>query len=270
MRLTAECRLSAALIVFNEEDRLRRCLDSICEWVDEIVVFDSFSTDTTQQICASYPNIHFYQHVFDGHVEQKNRALDACSGEWVLCLDADEEVSVDLKQAILHFLESDSEAIGADFPRLTSHSGAWIKHGGWYPNRRPRLVKRGCGHWGGENPHDRLIVSGQVEHLQGDLRHHSFADLAAQVATVNQFSSVAALMRYRGGRRFSFFRAVSVPVWKFLEIFVIKRGFLDGMRGLSIAISSSYSAYLKEAKLYELDQLGLDKPSNLDSRYSSE
>ena len=260
--------LSAAVITYNEEEKIRECLESVTDFVDEIVVLDSFSTDSTEGICRSFAKVRFHQHPFDGFIEQKNRALELCGGEWILCLDADERVSPELRRSIETLLAGDPDIAGAKFPRLTFHLHRYIRHGGWYPNARYRLVRRGMASWGGENPHDRMILKGRGTSIKGDLLHFSARDLSDQVRTINHFSSIAALERYNRGRRFRWWRLLVKPVGKFGELYLLKRGFLDGMQGFLIAVSSSYSSFLKEAKLYELDVLGSDKPSNLSALYA--
>lgn len=262
--------LSVAIITYNEQANIGACLDSVNELADEIIVLDSFSTDGTEEICRKNPKVKFFQHPFSGHVEQKNRAIEFCSCEWILSIDADERVTPELREAIRHFLQGQpgQEIAGAKFPRLNRHMQKDIRHGSWYPNARYRLFRKGMAHWGGENPHDKLILEGRGLTLAGDLLHFSFRDLSHQVQTINNFSSIAALMRYNRGRRFQMWRLLFKPVSKFLEIYIVKRGFLDGIQGLIIAVCSAYSSFLKEAKLYELDRLGSDVPSNLSERYA--
>lgn len=265
-------KLSVAIITFNEASNIQDCLDSVAGIADEIVVLDSLSTDNTKKICEANPKVRFYQNPFHGHVQQKNLAIDYCTYPWVLSVDADERVTESLRQSILRFLQSDDVAnyVGVKFPRLTYHLGKAIRHGGWYPNARYRLFKKDHAHWGGENPHDKIILDGKGYAIQGDLIHYSFLDLSHQVATINNFSSIAAYGRYHKGRRFALLRLMLKPLSKFIEVYLIKRGFLDGTSGFIIAVSSSYSAFLKEAKLYELDCLGIEKPSNLPRYYQNQ
>jgi glycosyltransferase involved in cell wall biosynthesis len=260
--------LSAAIITYNEEANIRECLDSISSFVDEIIVLDSISDDGTEAMCRANPKVRFYQHPFDGHIEQKNRALDMCSSDWILCLDADERVSPELRASIEALLERNPDIAGAKFPRLTYHMHRYIRHGGWYPNARYRLVRRAMASWGGENPHDKLILKGKGVRIKGDLIHFTARDLSDQVKTINSFSSIVALTRHNKGQDFHLWRLLIKPVSKFLEIYLLKRGFLDGMQGFIIAVSSSYSSFLKEAKLYELGVLGSDKPSNLSALHT--
>lgn len=268
MTMQSKPTLSAAIITYNEQANIQACLDSVSDFVDEIIVLDSFSTDATEAICRSNPKVLFSQHPFDGHIEQKNRALEKCSSDWILCLDADERVTPVLRNAITTFLEGAPTLAGVKFPRLTYHLRRYIRHGGWYPNARYRLVRRGMAYWGGENPHDKLILKGKGGRLKGDLIHFTARDLSHQVDTINKFSSIVALTRYNKGRRYHLWRLLLKPVSKFLEMYLLKRGFLDGTQGFIIAVSSAYSSFLKEAKQYELGVLGSDKPSNLSSMYS--
>lgn len=265
-------KLTVAIITYNEEANITACLDSVNELADEIVVLDSFSTDRTEQICRTYPKVSFLQNPFDGHVQQKNRAIEHCSHEWILSIDADERVSPQLRASIEKFLQNEiaSDIVGAKFPRLNRHMHKDIRHCGWYPNARYRLFRKGCARWGGENPHDKIILDGRGVMLAGDLLHFSCLDLAHQVQTVNSFSSIAALTRYNKGKRFHLWRILLKPVSKFVEIYLVKRGFLDGLHGFIIAVSSAFSTFLKEAKLFELDRLGGEVPSNLSSRYSKQ
>lgn len=264
--------LSASIITYNEAENIKACLDSVNDIVDEIIVLDSFSTDDTEKICREYSKVKFSQHPFDGHIQQKNRAIEKCSSEWILCVDADERVSPELQQSIKTFLAGNpgEKIAGVKFPRLTYHMHTYIRHGGWYPNARFRLVRNGRAYWGGENPHDRLILDGKGKKIKGDLIHYTAKDLSHQVDTINKFSSIVALTRFNKGSRFKLWRLLLKPVSKFLEMYVIKLGFLDRTQGFIIAVSSSYSSFLKEAKQFELDVLGSDKPSNLSNLFKKE
>ncbi|HHP7235817.1 MAG TPA: glycosyltransferase family 2 protein [Desulfobacterales bacterium] len=259
--------LAATIMTFNEEENIQACLDSVSSWVDEIIVLDSFSTDATEEICRRNPKVKFSQHGFDGFAQQANRAMEMCTADWILAIDADERVTPQLRDSILEFLKDPADTIAAKFPRLTYHMHRHIRHGGWYPNARYRLFKNGSAHWGGKNPHHHLIISGKGASLKGDLLHYSVKDLSDQINTVNRFSSIAALERYNEGKKFRLVRMLWKPPVKFVELYFWKSGWRDGMQGFVIAVSSSFSTLLKEAKLYELDVLKSDKPSNLSDLY---
>ena len=262
--------LSVAIITYNEENNIRDCIDSVIAIADEVIVLDSYSTDATEQICREYENVKFSQHKFDGHINQKNRALAICNGDWILSIDADERVTPELASSIRKFLAENSSFVAAKFSRLTFHMKEYIRHGGWYPNARYRLVKKGYAKWGGENPHDKILIDGEGVTLSGDLIHYSFKDLSHQVDTINKFSSIKAFTRFEKGRKFHLWRLLFKPLSKFVELYVIKKGFMDGIRGFIIAVSSTYATFLAEAKLYEMDRLKLERISNLPSTYKKQ
>lgn len=262
--------LAAAIITYNEEKNIHECLSSVADFVDEIVVLDSYSSDLTREICSKYPKVNFYQHPFDGHVQQKNRAIELCTAQWILSIDADERVTPELRQSIVNFLDGNPDVAGAKFPRLNFHLHRYIRHGGWYPNARYRLFRKGQAYWGGENPHDRIILTGKGVTLGGDLLHYSVIDLSDQVNTINSFTSIAALTRYNKGKNFSLFRLLFKPPGAFIETYLLKLGLLDGMQGFIIAVCAAYYVFLREAKLFELSVLNSEKPSNLSESYSKE
>ncbi|MDF3820555.1 glycosyltransferase family 2 protein [Leptospira sp. 96542] len=263
-------KLSVAIITFNEEKNIRDCLLSVSSIADEIIVLDSLSTDKTKEIATSFPEVKFYESPFPGHVEQKNKAISHCTNDWVLSLDADERVDGTLQESIISFLESDTVSVdGFKMARLTYHLGGWIRHSGWYPQRRFRLFRKDRAKWVGENPHDYLVLGegyvGSV--MRGNILHYSFADFSHQITTINQFSSIVAYTRFSKGQKFSFFKTITKPFGKFIEIYFFKFGFLDGIPGLFIAISSSFSTFLKYAKIYELDKKLTSRPSNVRKDY---
>ena len=264
--------ISAVIITYNEEGRIADCIESVHDWCEEVLILDSFSTDRTREIAEKYEHVRFLEHDFDGHVQQKNRAIELSRGQWVFCLDADERATPELAESIRKFVQADKTS-AARVKRLTYHLGRYIRHGGWY-NARYRLMKRDAGRWGGDNPHDTIILSSQSEWksrrgpvLKGDLIHYSFVDLSDQIDTINKFSSIVAFTRAGRGRSPSVFKMLFKPLNKFVEMYFVKRGFLDGVPGFVIAIASSFSTFLKWAKLYELKKTPVSRPSNLRKDY---
>jgi glycosyltransferase involved in cell wall biosynthesis len=264
-------KLSIAIITFNEEKNILDCIGSVESFADEIIVLDSFSTDKTKSLVQNISKVKFYENPFYGHVEQKNLAISYCTNEWILSLDADERADDKLKKEIVKFLENESasEIQGFQIARLTYHLGKWIRHSGWYPQRRYRLFKKQFATWVGENPHDYIEIKnpklGKV--MNGNILHYSFADFSHQMNTINQFSSIVAYSRYRKGIHFSLIKSLLKPLGKFFEIYIFKFGFLDGIPGLYIALSSSFSTFLKYAKMYELENRSIERPSNIAKDY---
>ena len=166
-------KLSVVIITFNEEKNIERCLKSVQEIADEIIVLDSFSSDKTEEICKKN-NVSFYQHEFDGHIQQKNRVMNMANNDYVLSLDADECLDEALTEEIKK-IKDNSTHKAYQFNRLTNYCGKWIKHCGWYPDVKLRIWDKNIARWGGINPHDKVIVDENIEvkHIKGDLLHYS-------------------------------------------------------------------------------------------------
>jgi len=247
-------KLSVAIITYNEEKNIKRCIESVKGIADEIVVVDSLSTDKTCEIAKSLGAKVILQK-FLGHIKQKQLAVDNCKNDWILSLDADEALSKELQNEIKELLKEPLNYDAYKMPRLSFHLGRWIKHGGWYPDKKIRLFNRKKAYWGGYNPHDKVIVNGSVGELKGDILHYVFKDLRHNVDTNNSYSSIMAEDLYKKGKKFSIIKLLLKPIGKFLEVYIYKRGFLDGLPGFIIAVGASYSMFLKFAKLWELQKV---------------
>jgi len=243
--------ISVCIVTFNEEDRILECLESV-RWADEIIVVDSFSTDRTVEYARRFTD-RIIQRPWPGHVAQKNFALDQAQCDWVLCVDADERVSPELAAEIQDVLRApDRHEVGYTMPRKTFYLGRWIRHGGWYPDRKLRLVRRGTARWGGTDPHDRLHVRGPVEALKGDLLHYTYRDISDHLRTIDRFTSIAAREIHEAGGRHPLIRMLLHPPARFLRMYLLQFGFLDGVPGLLVAVLGSYYVFLKYAKVWEL------------------
>lgn len=243
--------LSACIITFNEEENIKDCLESLF-FCDEIVVVDAQSTDRTVEICRGYTQ-KVVQRPWPGHIEQKNFALSSAQGPWVLCVDADERVSPELRKEILTCLKEESlNWDGFYLPRHTFYLGRWINYSGWYPDYQLRLFRKDKGHWAGVNPHDKVHITGRVRHLKSDLWHFSYKDISHNLRTVNNFTSIAAQQKKAQGERFSLLTLLIHPPARFIKTFFLKRAYKDGIPGLIIAVTSSFYVFLKYAKLWEL------------------
>ena len=243
--------ISVCVVTFNEEENVRECLESV-KWADEIIVVDSFSTDRTMEIVREYTD-HVVQREWPGHIKQKTCALGEATKDWILCVDADERVSPELRAEIEAILEKgECRQAGFAMPRKTRYLGRWITHGGWYPSRKLRFFRRGRARVGGVEPHDHIEVDGPVGRLQGDLYHHTYQDIGDHLKTIDKFTTVAAEEMCGGRKRWAALHMVFNPWVKFLKMYVIRLGFLDGLPGLIVAVLSSYYVFLKYAKLWEL------------------
>jgi glycosyltransferase involved in cell wall biosynthesis len=226
-------------------------LKKVC---DEIIVLDSFSTDQTEAICHSH-HVKFVQHAFDGHIQQKNRAMQLAETDWVLSLDADEALTEELSQAILKVKQNPSGEAYA-FNRLTNYCGHWVKHCGWYPDTKTRLVKKERAHWTGVNPHDRLerMDQGKAELLKGDLLHYSYYTKEDHFKQIEYFGNIAANELFDQGKNISWGLLYVKVVNQFIKSFWVKLGILDGRTGLLISLRSAYATYVKYCKLRTLNQ----------------
>jgi len=243
-------KISACIITFNEEKNVRECLESV-SWADEIVVVDSFSADATVQICRQYTD-RVVQHPWEGHVAQKNVALNLATHDWVMCIDADERISDALREQIHRELQkSPVPCDGYFFPRRTFYLGRWIKHGGWYPDYKLRLFRKSKGRWGGVDPHDEVMLDGTAQYLSAPLDHVTYRNIAHHVATINAYTDISAEQKIRAHAKFPRFHLLLNPVAKFFTMYFLRGGFLDGVPGFIVAASGSFYVFLKYAKLWE-------------------
>jgi glycosyltransferase involved in cell wall biosynthesis len=245
-------KLSVVIITLNEEKNIARCLESVKDVADEIVIVDSFSKDRTAEICKAH-NVRFIQHEFEGHIEQKNWAIDQASNNHVLSLDADEVLSPRLKNSILE-AKDNWKYDGYYFNRLTNYCGKWIRHTSWYPARKLRLWDRSKGRWGGVNPHDKfkLEKGATKKFLKGDLLHYSYYSINEHITQINNFSTIVANAYFKENKRASYFNIIFHPVWRVFRDYIIKLGFLDGFYGLVVSVNSSHETFLKYIKLRNL------------------
>lgn len=244
-------KVSAVIITYNEARNIERCLKSL-SFCEEIVIVDAFSTDDTEKIAKKYVT-HFETREWKGYTEQKNYANTLVHHDWILSVDADEEVSPELRDEIETAFATTS-FVAYSIPRKTYYSGHWIRYGGWYPNRVVRLFNRKYGSWVPLALHEYWKADGPVGKLKEDLLHYSFQSIADQVDRNNHYSSLGSRGLIQEKRQFSTFKMLTKPCVKFFENYFLKRGFLDGYIGFIIAVSSAYSVFLKWAKLWEFSR----------------
>jgi glycosyltransferase involved in cell wall biosynthesis len=246
-------KLSVCIITYNEEENIRDCLESV-KWADEIVVVDSYSQDNTLSIVKEYTD-KIIQRNWPGHIEQKNFAIDQAAGDWLLGLDADERISPELKKEIKDVLEGRiKKADGYYCPRHSFYLGRWINHGGWYPDYKLRLFRKGKGRWEGKNPHDMVKMDRRAAYLKGELKHYVYKNISHQLKTVDSFSTITAKGFHEEGKKFNLILLLFRPWIRFFEMYIIKKGFLDGLPGFIIAVITSYYVFLKYAKLWEIEK----------------
>ncbi|MEP6746312.1 MAG: glycosyltransferase family 2 protein [Bacteroidota bacterium] len=246
--------ISAVVITYNEEEHIGRCLDSLRQVADEIIVLDSFSTDKTVEIAKSKGAI-VKQRKFSGYIQQKNAAIVFCSHDYILSLDADEALDKVLVSAIL--AEKNNFSAGAYcMSRCTNYCGKYVRYGTWYPDRKIRLFNRHIASWGGDDPHEKIELKKniQVPRLKGDILHYSFDTIAAHIKKCDKYSSLSAEAMYARGVKSKWIKILLNPLWAFFYAYFMRLGFLDGFYGFVIAMNSAHATFLKYAKLYQLQQ----------------
>lgn len=245
-------KLSAVIITFNEERNLKRCIDSLKGVADEIVVIDSYSTDGTQKIAETH-GARFIQHAFEGHIQQKNVALSHASFDWILSLDADEALDEALRQSILTVKDS-GNFDGYSMNRLTNYCGHWVKHCGWYPDTKVRLVRNGKARWTGINPHDRLELTegAKPQHLTGDILHYSYYTLDDHRKQIEYFGNIAARELFDRKKKIAWLMVFAKVIAQFVKSYILKLGILDGSAGWTISRMSAYATWRKYSKLKNL------------------
>ncbi|MCI0547192.1 MAG: glycosyltransferase family 2 protein [Candidatus Rokubacteria bacterium] len=237
------------VVTWNEEERLRACLESV-PGAAEIIVVDSGSTDKTVEIARTFTD-RVWVRPWPGYAAQKNWALEQASGDWILSLDADEEVTAELRARIEEILRANGPADGYSIPRRNIYWGAWVRHGGLYPDAQLRLFRRGAGRFAEHLVHESVIVSGRVARLDAPLLHHSYRSIEDFVARSNRYSSLAARDGLRHRRRVRLPHLILEPLGRFLSMYIVQRGFLDGWRGLMLAILYADYVFLRTAKAWE-------------------
>ena len=244
--------ISVVIVTLNEERNIERCLQSVREVADEIIVVDSFSTDRTEEICLKY-GVKFSRHPFEGYVEQKSYVITLAGHDHVLLIDADEALSDELRASILAIKQNWTHD-GYHFNRLNSYCGQWIRHSGWYPDRKIRLFDKRKASVKGKNPHDEIVMEkgATVKHLRGDLLHYTYLSVNDHIHQINRFTEIQAREKFELGKKTSFLALLFSPVYKFIRHYFFQLGFLDGYYGFLICRNSAYSTFLKHAKLKAL------------------
>ncbi len=244
--------LSVIIIVKNEEHDIRVCLESVV-WADEIIVLDSGSIDNTLSIAKEYTDKIYTSTDWQGFGVQKNRALGYASCDWILSLDADEQVSDALHQEIANAIQSVSPFI-YKLPRLSSYCGKFIRHSGWWPDYVPRLFKRGEASFSNDLVHERLVFQGDAAKLTVPLLHVTYKDLDEVISKINQYSTLGARNSYQKGKRGGLTSAIAHGFWAFVRTYIFRAGFLDGAEGLMLAISNAEATYYRYLKLFYLSK----------------
>jgi glycosyltransferase involved in cell wall biosynthesis len=235
MPVTNDSGLSACIITYNEADRIEACLRSV-DFCDEIIVVDSHSTDRTRELAAAC-GARVIERDWPGYRSQKQFAVDAARHDWVLCVDADERVSAELRAEITALQATGLRAAaGWSIPRITDYFGQFLRHGNAYPDRLVRLFDRRCGGWTGYEIHENTRIEGRLRRLRGHLEHYSYRSLHDHQVRMQRYADLMAQALYERGKRCGLLPVLLNPHWRFVRGYLLRLGFLDGWRGLVFAL----------------------------------
>ncbi len=241
-------KISVYVIAFNEENKIGSALASVT-WADEIVVVDSGSTDRTVEIAKKY-GASVVQIPFEGFGRLRNRALEACTNEWIFSLDADERCTPEVHDEIKQIV-SDHAALNAYFvPRRNYFMGRWIRHSGWYPDyRQPQLFRNGMFRYKDDPVHEGFVASGRVGYLKNAIWQIPFQDLEQVIEKMQRYSSLGADKLAARGVKSSIVKAFLHGLMAFIRIYLLKGGFLDGGAGFVTAFGNFEGTFYRYAKL---------------------
>ena len=243
--------LSVVVITHNEEHNIGRLLESV-NWADECIVLDSGSTDRTVEVARSL-GAKVYCEPWKGYAPQKNSAIEKACGDWILALDADEAVEPELMAEIRYAIDRNPPAQGFRIPFKHFFLGRWMRHGGYYPDRKLRLFRRGQGRFGERPVHESVQVNGPVATLSHAILHYGYPSLEGYIRSMNRYSSLGAeIVLDAGRRRFSVINVFLRPLVTFLYNYVFRLGFLDGREGLLLHLYHAAYVSWKYAKAWEL------------------
>ncbi|WP_322059584.1 glycosyltransferase family 2 protein [Paraburkholderia sp. J63] len=252
---TPRATLSVIVVAMNEAHDIGDCLESVRGLAMETIVFDSGSTDGTPDICRAL-GARVFETNWPGDGPQKNRALAEARGDWVICLDADERLSPELRDEIATLLVQGSTHAAFSTPRRSSFCGRFMKHSGWWPDRIVRLFRRGSARFTDVRTHTHLEIDGTTGRFDGPFIHISMPNLHEALDKTNVYSTEGALTMAEAGKRSSLAKALGKGFWAFFRTWVIRAGFLDGAEGLMLAINNAETTYYRYVKLALLTRDG--------------
>jgi glycosyltransferase involved in cell wall biosynthesis len=244
--------LSVTLITLNEEQNLRDCLESV-RFADEIILVDSGSRDRTLEIAKEF-EVKVFQEAWQGFSGTKNSAQEKAEGDWILNIDADERVPPALREEIQGILREGTDCSGFRVPRKNYFCGQWIRHGGWHPNYQLRLYRKDAGRFGPREVHEQVEVPGRVGTLVHPLEHYTYRSIADYLRRMDRYSDLSARQYQKEGRRIGWPATVFRSWFTFFQMWILKRGFLDGGNGLLLAVLYSQYTFIKYAKLKEMEK----------------
>jgi len=247
-----DIKISSVVIALNEEKNIARCIESQLGCIDEIIVLvDLSTTDNTIEVIKKYPSVKYQLCEWKGYAETKERGVSMAENNWILWIDADEEITPQLKEELLLWKKSVPADKAYTIARKAFFMGRWIKHSGWYPGRVTRLFEKDSAHFSSKNVHEHLIVNGSVGELKNALNHYTDDSIRHYFNKFNKYTTLAADELSGKNKKFRKSDITIRPFLLFIKMYFIKRGFLDGIQGFMLAVFSSLYVFTKYSKLWE-------------------
>lgn len=241
-------QLSVVIITKNEQENIARCLTSV-QWADEIVVLDNGSTDRTPEICHHF-NCKFIETKWLGFGLTKKLAVDSAVHDWIFSIDSDEQVSEELKLSIQNILKK-PDYNGYRIKRISFYLGKKINHCGWERDYPLRLFNRTVGNFNEKPVHESVVIPGRIGKIEAPLFHHSYPTIASHIIKMNRYAELAAQESFQKGKSSTVLSAIFRGLFKFIKMYFLQRGFLDGRVGFILCCNSAFGVYLKYIKLWE-------------------
>ena len=248
-------KISSIIIALNEEANIKRCIESQLEFSDDIVILvDSKTDDNTFKIASSFPKVNCEIVEWEGYAKTKIYALSKTKHDWILWIDADEEVTPELVKELKKFKEESPQFNQYDVARRAYFLGKWIKHSGWYPARVTRLFNKRFVSFSEKEVHEHLVYNGETGHLQNDLNHFTDPSVSHYFAKFNNYTSLAAKELSGKAKKANLNDIIFRPLFIFIKMYILRLGFMDGLHGFVLAVFSSLYVFTKYVKLWELNR----------------
>ncbi|MFZ2282477.1 MAG: glycosyltransferase family 2 protein [Lutibacter sp.] len=244
-------KITALLIAYNEQEFIREFISSM-DFVDELIVVDSYSTDKTVDIIKEFPHVKLYQRKFDNFSSQKNYAIEQASNDWIIFFDADEVITKSLKDEIITTVSKTADEIAYWIYRTTIYMGKEIHYSGLQNDKVIRLFRKEFCRYNGKLVHEEIAAKGKVGFLKNKMLHYSYKGLDAIVIKRNKYAQLQAEALYKKGKKPNAFHFLVKPAFRFFKHFVLKRGFLDGFQGFMISYMFGYTVFMRYVKLWLL------------------
>ena len=248
-------KISSIIIAKNEAHNIKRCIESQLECIDDIVVLvDITSTDGTYEIVSSYEKVVCEKVEWHGYSKTKQLAVEKTQNDWILWIDADEEVTAELSYELNGLKNSEPDSSALQVARRAYFLGKWIKHSGWYPSYVVRLFNKQKAGFNDNKVHEGLDVNGKIGRLKNDLNHYTDPNIKHYFDKFNRYTTLAADELNFEGKRASLKDLLIRPIFLFVKMYILRKGFLDGVHGFILAVFSSTYVFTKYSKLWELNQ----------------